>query len=85
MKVLSLCAVLCFLLGSCFAQTNADCSALPDHTKLKDALSKVVKEGKEANSGLGNPQWGVVVNRDGVVCAVVFTGADRSAEWPGSR
>ena len=85
MKVFSLCAVLSFFLGSCFAQTNADCSALPDHTKLKDALSKVVKEGKEANSGLGNPQWGVVVNRDGVVCAVVFTGADRSAEWPGSR
>src|SRR3954464_5326168 len=85
MKGLTFLAVLFFLLGNCFAQTNADCSALPDHAKLKDALSKVVKEGKEANSGLGNPEWGTVVNRDGVVCAVVFTGQDRSAEWPGSR
>jgi uncharacterized protein GlcG (DUF336 family) len=26
-----------------------------------------------------------VVNRDGVICAVVFSGPSRSAEWPGSR
>jgi uncharacterized protein GlcG (DUF336 family) len=26
-----------------------------------------------------------VVNRDGVVCAVVFTGSDRGSQWPGSR
>jgi uncharacterized protein GlcG (DUF336 family) len=75
----------CLLLGNCFAQTNADCNSLPNFNQLKDSLSKVVKEGKEANSGLGNPEWGAIVNRDGVVCAVVFTGQDRSAEWPGSR
>jgi uncharacterized protein GlcG (DUF336 family) len=83
MKALIL--VSCLLLGNCFAQTNADCNSLPNFNQLKDALSKVVKEGKEANSGLGNPEWGTIVNRDGVVCAVVFTGQDRSAEWPGSR
>jgi len=27
----------------------------------------------------------VVVNRDGVVCAVVFTGTNRGDQWPGSR
>ena len=27
----------------------------------------------------------LIVNRDGVVCAVAFTGADRGAQWPGSR
>jgi uncharacterized protein GlcG (DUF336 family) len=75
----------CLLLGTCFAQINADCNSLPNFNQLKDALSKVVKEGKEANSGLGNPEWGTIVNRDGVVCAVVFTGQDRAAEWPGSR
>jgi uncharacterized protein GlcG (DUF336 family) len=84
MKPLCLLALLFLLLGILNAQ-NADCKALPDYGKLKDALSKAVKEGKEANSGLGNPEWGAVVNRDGVVCAVVFTGQDRSAEWPGSR
>jgi uncharacterized protein GlcG (DUF336 family) len=26
-----------------------------------------------------------VVNRDGLVCAVVFSGPDRGAQWPGSR
>jgi len=26
-----------------------------------------------------------VVNRDGVVCAIVFSGPDRSAQWPASR
>lgn len=29
--------------------------------------------------------WGSIVNRDGVVCAVAFTGGDRGSEWPGSR
>jgi uncharacterized protein GlcG (DUF336 family) len=29
--------------------------------------------------------WGTVVNRDGVVCAVAFTGANRGSQWPGSR
>jgi uncharacterized protein GlcG (DUF336 family) len=29
--------------------------------------------------------WGTVVNRDGIVCAVAFTGADRGSQWPGSR
>src|SRR5437879_12153967 len=29
--------------------------------------------------------WGTVVNRDGVVCAVAFTGATRGDQWPGSR
>jgi uncharacterized protein GlcG (DUF336 family) len=61
------------------------CGGLPDHAKLKAALASVVKEGKEANSGLGNQMWAAVVNRDGVVCAIVFSGRDRGAQWPGSR
>src|SRR3954471_111220 len=65
--------------------TGTDCSALPDHGKLKQALTSVVKEGREMNTGLGNQMWAVVVNRDGIVCAVVFSGPDRGAQWPGSR
>lgn len=68
-----------------FAQQNPKCTGLPDHQKLKATLTAVVKEGKEANSGMGNPEWAAMVNRDGLVCAVVFSGPDRSAEWPGSR
>jgi uncharacterized protein GlcG (DUF336 family) len=29
--------------------------------------------------------WGTIVDRDGIVCAVAFSGANRSAQWPGSR
>jgi len=29
--------------------------------------------------------WATVVNRDGIVCAVAFTGSDRGSQWPGSR
>ncbi len=63
----------------------AGCSALPDHAKLRAALQAVVKQGKEVNTGMGNEEWAAVVNRDGVVCAIVFSGPDRSAQWPGSR
>src|SRR5205814_2419768 len=73
-----------------FAQSNSnpnpyDCSKVPDYGKLKTALTAAVKEGQDANGGLGNQEWGTVVNRDGIVCAVVFSGPSRAAEWPGSR
>jgi uncharacterized protein GlcG (DUF336 family) len=61
------------------------CGALPDHAKLVSALQAVVKEGKDANTGMGNQEWAALVNRDGIVCAVAFSGPDRGAEWPGSR
>src|SRR3954451_8432785 len=64
---------------------NPGCAALPDHGKLKSALQAVIAEGKAKNTGMGNQEWAAVVNRDGVVCAVVFSGPDRSAQWPGSR
>jgi len=59
------------------AQNPQDCSKVPDYNKLKAALTSAVKEGKGANGGLGNQEWGAVVNRDGIVCAVVFTGPNR--------
>src|SRR5205814_1762311 len=37
------------------------------------------------NGGFNLDMWGTVVNRDGVVCAVAFTGATRGDQWPGSR
>jgi len=29
--------------------------------------------------------WASLVNRDGIVCAVAFSGGDRDDQWPGSR
>ena len=84
MKVLSACA-LASIAVMAMAQNPYDCSKVPDHAKLKSALTNVVKQGASANGGLGNQEWGTVVNRDGIVCAVVFTGPNRGAQWPGSR
>ncbi len=61
------------------------CGSLPDHAKLLQTVQSVIKQGKDANTGMGNQEWAVVVNRDGIVCAVVFSGPERGAEWPGSR
>jgi uncharacterized protein GlcG (DUF336 family) len=36
-------------------------------------------------SGLNFDMWGTVVDRDGIVCAVAFTGGNRGSQWPGSR
>ena len=61
------------------------CDGLPDYGKLKSELTRILRQGQAVNTGLGNDEWAVVVNRDGLVCAVVFSGADRGAQWPGSR
>lgn len=62
------------------------CRNLPSHAELLAALDAVVDVGNPAaNGGLANDMWGTVVNRDGIVCAVVFTGGDRGDQWPGSR
>jgi uncharacterized protein GlcG (DUF336 family) len=37
------------------------------------------------NGGLDLNMWGTVVDRDGIVCAVAFTGSNRGSQWPGSR
>ena len=29
--------------------------------------------------------WGTIVDRDGIVCAIAFSGKSRDAQWPGSR
>jgi uncharacterized protein GlcG (DUF336 family) len=60
----------------------APCGGLPTHAELKTALAAATKA--EA-SGLDNHMWATVVNRDGVVCAVAFSGSTRGAQWPGSR
>ena len=65
-----------------FAQGGNPCIALPSHAALKQALTLARNAG---NGGFGLHMWGTIVNRDGVVCAVVFTGSSRGDQWPGSR
>jgi uncharacterized protein GlcG (DUF336 family) len=58
------------------------CKGLPSHAALRTALKAAQAQ---ANGGFGLNMWGTIVNRDGVVCAVAFTGNDRDDQWPGSR
>jgi uncharacterized protein GlcG (DUF336 family) len=67
------------------AKPRAACAGLPDQPKLRAALQAVMKLGKEKTTGLGNPRWAAVVNRDGLVCSVAFSGESRADQWPGSR
>ena len=59
-----------------------NCASLPDSTALKNALVNAVAAEK---SGLENQMWATLVDRDGIVCAVAFSGVNRGAQWPGSR
>ena len=58
------------------------CASLPSHAQLQSALNAAVAA---ETSGLNLNMWATLVDRDGVVCAVAFSGGDRGAQWPGSR
>jgi uncharacterized protein GlcG (DUF336 family) len=78
-------ASLWVLLSSPALAQGPDCSGVPDAGKLKQVLQQVVKGGAAQNGGLGNQEWAAVVNRDGAVCAIVYSGTTRGDQWPGSR
>ncbi len=58
------------------------CQGLPSHSSLRAALKAARAE---SNGGFNLDMWATVVNRDGIVCAVAFTGDNRGDQWPGSR
>ena len=64
------------------AQGGSGCQGLPSWTALQAQLKAAQAQ---TNGGFGLNMWATVVNRDGVVCAVAFTGAARGDQWPGSR
>src|SRR5437870_12917536 len=68
--------------GGAFAQDTEQCGGLPSQGALKNALTLARDQ---ANGGFNLDMWATVVNRDGLVCAVAFTGSDRGQQWPGSR
>jgi uncharacterized protein GlcG (DUF336 family) len=85
--VTSLVLVGSLVFGASTARADDDgrpdfCKALPSHDALRSAL--VAAQGV-GNGGFGLQMWATVVNRDGVVCAVAFTGGNRGDQWPGSR
>ncbi len=55
---------------------------LPSHNNLRNRLRDVVDE---QNGGLGFDMWATILDRDGKVVDVVFSGGRRGDQWPGSR
>ena len=71
--------------GTMYADDNGannGCGSLPSWSQLRMALATATAA--EA-SGLNNHMWASIVDRDGIVCAVAFSGVNRGAQWPGSR
>ena len=75
--------LVCVLPAAPVARQGLDsCKELPAHGALRKALMAAQAQ---PNGGLGFHMWGTVVDRDGNVCQVAFTGTDRGDQWPGSR
>ena len=63
-------------------KASNSCSSLPNQADLQKALHDAVTV---ETSGLDLQMWATIVDRDGIVCAVAFSGTDRGSQWPGSR
>ena len=64
------------------AQFGDPCQGLPSFASLQAQLKLAQAT---SNGGFGLNMWATVVNRDGIVCAIAFTGTNRGDQWPGSR
>ncbi len=69
------------ILAACFltALIGAD---LPQPAAVQSALRTIVQE---KNGGFGLHMWATLVDRDGTVRVVTFSGEGRGDQWPGSR
>jgi uncharacterized protein GlcG (DUF336 family) len=77
---------LLFASSTAFSQVYDICPDTKTKTNIHSVLKSALIEAQaDSNGGFGLNMWGTVVNRDGVVCAVAFTGEDRGDQWPGSR
>ena len=59
-------------------------SFFPDHDVLRAALRDVLDDPNH-NGGLGFDMWATIVDRNGDVVDVVFSGEKLGDQWPGSR
>lgn len=59
---------------------------LVDHATLRNALRASVKPaGGPSNGGLDNHVWAAIVDREGIVQTVCFSGQEPGDQWPASR
>jgi len=55
------------------------------HAESPPASDSTGGRARQSNGGFNLDMWATVVNRDGIVCGVAFTGSNRGSQWPGSR
>ncbi len=79
--------LLALALPACMVSATAFAQNCPiSHDDLVNALKQSVKpSGGPGNGGFDNNEWAAVVTRDGTICAVAFSGAKPTDQWPGSR
>src|SRR4051812_15969935 len=63
-------------------QTTSLAQMLPGHANLRAKLRQILTE---RNGGLGFEMWATILDRNGLVVDVVFSGESRGDQWPGSR
>ncbi len=82
-------SVLLTVTAACLCSTAAkaaspvSCDSGVTNTSLASALKTAVNT--PGNGGLGFNSWATVVNNDGTVCAIAYTGADYTQQWLASR
>ena len=89
-QALPIAACAAVLVGGCSDESVTDPSVqasslahfLPDHNTLRGKLREVLEE---QNGGLGFEMWATILDRNGKVVDVVFSGEHRGDQWPGSR
>jgi uncharacterized protein GlcG (DUF336 family) len=64
------------------AQATSLVQLLPGHVNLQAKLRRILNE---ENGGLGLNMWATILDRNGLVVDVVFSGEKRGDQWPGSR
>ncbi len=73
-----------FVCGAATAVAQGNCPV--SHDQLTKALQASVKaSGGPSNGGFDNNEWAVVVDRNGTICAVTFSGGKPDAQWLASR
>ncbi len=85
LKKLAMSTMLGLFLSSAMADMNnkgSTVNSLPTHEQVKDALKKIVAQ---KNGGFSLNMWATLVNRDGIVTSVSFSGKNVGDQWPGSR
>jgi uncharacterized protein GlcG (DUF336 family) len=63
----------------------AGCEEVPSSQELERYLKVVPDESEAGGMANGKAEWGAVVNRQGMLCAIAVSMPDPAEAWPGSQ